>query len=109
MHEREMPAVAGRVKRGRRLGEMLADDPRIADLLVAERQLVMGEADRARVVRELRVLQRAGVKRDGARLLATGVRDAPMQAPQDRQLRIANRFAKRVRRAAERGRGPRET
>ena len=66
MDEREVAAIAGGVQRRCGFGQVLADDARVADLLVAERQLVVREADRARVVRELGVLQRAGVQRDGA-------------------------------------------
>ena len=57
--EREVAAVAGRVQRRRRLRDVLADDRRVADVAVAEAELVVGEADRARVVRALRLLQRA--------------------------------------------------
>ncbi len=59
VHEREVTAIACGVQRRRGLGEMLADDARIADLLVAERELVVRQADRSRVVRELGMLQRA--------------------------------------------------
>ena len=80
--EREMTSIAGRVQRRRRFREMVADDARVADLLVAEGQLVVGKTDRARVVRELGVLQRARMQRDRPRLLALGVRDPAMQAPE---------------------------
>ena len=103
MHEREVTPVAGGVQRRRRLGEMVADDARVADLLVAERQLVVGEANGARIVRELGVLQRARVQRDGARLLAARERDPAVQAPERRELRVGERLAHRVGRAAERG------
>ena len=56
--EREMTAIAGGVQRGRGFGEVLAHDARIADLLVGEGQLVVREADRARVVRQFGVLER---------------------------------------------------
>ncbi len=62
VHEREMAAIAGGVQRRRGFGEVLADDAGVADLLVAEGELVVREADRARVVRELGVLQRARVQ-----------------------------------------------
>ena len=48
VHEREVATIAGRVQRGRGLCQVLADDAGIADLLVAECQLVMREADGAR-------------------------------------------------------------
>ena len=64
VHEGEVAAVAGRMERRRRFGEMLAHDPRVADLFVAEGQLVMGQTDGARLVRHLGVLQRARVQRD---------------------------------------------
>ena len=79
--EREVTSIAGGVQRRCGFGEVLADDARIADLLVAEGQLVVGETDGARFVRELGVLQRARVQRDRARLLALGVRDAAVQPP----------------------------
>ena len=48
---RELTAVAGRVQGGGGLREMFADDRGVADLAVAERQLVVDEANRARIVR----------------------------------------------------------
>ena len=54
-----MAAVAGGVQRGRGLGDVLADDRDVADLAVALAELVVGEADGARVVRGLGLLQRA--------------------------------------------------
>ncbi|MNC88794.1 hypothetical protein D3C83_46530 [compost metagenome] len=47
MHEREMPPVARRMQRRGGFRQMLAHDSRIADLLVAEGQLVMREPDGA--------------------------------------------------------------
>ncbi len=108
MDEREMPAVAGRVQRRGRFGQVFADDSGVADLLVTERELVVREADEARVVRELGMLQRAGVQRDGARLFAACIRDAPVQPPQRGELRVADRFAQGVRWAAERRGGLRQ-
>lgn len=52
-------------------------------------------------MRELGVLQRARVERDGARLLTARVGDPPVETPQHRQLRIADRFAKGIRRSPE--------
>ena len=93
MDEGQVTPIAGGVKRGRGFGEVIADDARVADLLVAEGQLVVRETDRAGVVRELRVLQRARVERNGARLLAAGERNASVQAPQGRELRFGNPLA----------------
>jgi len=105
VHQREMTAIPRSVERGRGFREMLADDAGVADLLVAERELVVREADGPRIVRELGVLQRAGMERDRARLFTAGVRDAPVQAPQCRELRIADRLAQRVGGTSKRGRG----
>ena len=101
---REVPAVARRVQRRRRLRDVLADDRRVADLPVAEAELVVGEADRARVVRALRLLQRAGQERDAARRLAARDRQLAVQPPELRQPgrveplalfgRIAQRFGR---------------
>src|SRR5688572_27325646 len=82
---------------------MFADDAGVADLLVAERQLVMREADGARFVRKLGVLQSANVKSDGARLLAAGEGDSSVEPPQGRKLRVGDLVAQRVRRPAQRG------
>ena len=103
--EREMPPVAGGVQRRRRLRDVLAHDGGVADLLVAEPEFVVGEADGPGVVRQLGVLQRAAQQRDGARLIAAGERDAAVQPPQRRQLRRRQRVAHRVGRAAEHGAG----
>ena len=105
MHQREVSPVAGGVQRGRGLGDVLADDRGVADLGVAERQLVVGEADGARVVGDLRVLQRASVQGDRARLLAAGVGDAAVQTPQRREQDGRQRLADRVGRAPENGAG----
>ena len=61
-----MTTIAHGVKRRRRLGEVLAHDARVTDLLVAQRQFVVGETDGARVVRQFGVLERSGVERDRA-------------------------------------------
>ena len=63
--EREMPAVTRGMQRRCGFCQVIADDARITDLLVAKSQLIVREADRTRFVRTLGVLQRAGVKRDG--------------------------------------------
>ena len=43
---------------------MLADDGRVADVAVAETELVVGEADGPRIVRALRLFQGAAEQRD---------------------------------------------
>ena len=64
VHERQVAAIAGRVEGGGGLGQMLTDDARFTDLLVAEGEFVVGQTDGTRVVREFGVLERAGVQRD---------------------------------------------
>jgi hypothetical protein len=99
--EREMAAIAGGVKRRGGFGNVLADDGRIAHLGITERQLVMREADGARIVRRLRLLERSAMQRDGARLFAAGVRDAAVQPPERREQHRRNRLADRVGRPAK--------
>ena len=59
-------------------------------------------------MRELGVLQRAGVQGDRARLFAPCVGNAAVQSPERRELRIADRLVQRIGRASERGGGLRE-
>ena len=66
MHQRQVALVAGGVQRRGRLGQVFPEDAGVADLLVAQRQLVMGQADGARVAGQFRELQRARVEGDGA-------------------------------------------
>ena len=77
-----MPAVAGRVQRRGGLGDVFADDGRVADLAVAVAELVVGEADGAGIVASLGLFQRAAVKRDRARLIAAGRGEAAVQTPE---------------------------
>src|SRR5688572_28649981 len=102
-----MAPVARRMQRGSGFGQMVPEDARIADLLVAERELAVGESDGARVVRELRVLERPCMQRDRARLFAPRKRQPAVQAPQPRQAGVADWFADRGW-AAESGSGLRE-
>ena len=105
VHEGEVPAVAGGVQRRGGLADVLADDRDVADFRVALAELVVGEADRARVVRDLGLLERAAVMRDGARLIAAGGGDAAVQPPERRQAAGWERLAERVGRPAERRAG----
>ena len=102
--QREVAPIAGGVERRDRLADLLADDRRVADLPVADAQLVVREADGARVVRELGLLQRAAVERDRARLVAAARRQPAVQPPQRRQPRGRDPLAEHVRRPAEHGR-----
>src|SRR5437899_12656602 len=103
MHERQMTAIARRVERGGGLGDVLADDRDVADLLVALAELVVREADRARVVGHLGLFQRAAVERDRAGLVAARGGYAAVKAPEGRQPAGPNRLAAGVSRAAVRG------
>ena len=87
VQEGEVAPIAGGVQRRRGLRDVLADDRRVADLLVAEPELVVREADRLGVVRLLRVPQRAAEQRDGARLVAFRKRDAAVKPPECREQR----------------------
>ena len=103
MDERQVTAIAGRMERRGSLGEVVAHDPGIADLFVAERQFVMGEPDRPRVVGELGMFQCPRMQRDRPRLLTASERNPAVKTPERRQPRIGNRLACRIRRATERG------
>ena len=105
VHEREVPAIAGGVQRRGGLGDVLADDRDVADLPVALPELVVREADAARVVRGLRVLQRAAVQRDRARLIAARRGQAAVQPPERREPAGGDGVAEGVGRPAERGGG----
>ena len=100
--QREVAPVAGGVQRRGRLRDVLADDGAVADLPVAEAELVVGEADGARVVRALRLLQRAREKRNAARRLPLGDRQLAVQPPELGQpggmqpLALFGRMAQRV-------------
>ena len=105
MHERQVAAIAGRVEGGGGLGQMFTDDARFTDLLVAECQLIMREADGARIVRLFGMPERARVQCDGARLFTPRIREAPVQTPEGGELRVGQRVAQRIRRPAQRGSG----
>ena len=103
--EREMTAIAGGVQGGGRLGNVLADDRDVADLPVALPELVVREADAAGVVRRFRVLQRARVHGDRARLIAARRREPSVQAPERGDAPGRHGVAEGVRGAAERAGG----
>ena len=97
-----MPAIASRVQRRGGLGDVLADDRDVADLLVALAELVVRQADRSRIVRDLRLFQRAAMQRDRTRLIAARRSHPPVQAPQSGQPAGRHGLAERVGRAAKR-------
>ena len=96
MHEREVAAIAGGVQRRRRFRDVLAHDRHVAHLAIALAELVVGEADGARVVRRFRLLQRAAVQRDRARLIAARRRQPAVQPPERRETTGRDGVAKRV-------------
>jgi len=96
-----MPSIARRMQRRCGFGEVVANDARVADLLVTERQLVVRKTDGAGLVRELRMLQGSRMQGNGPRLLAFGVGDAAVQAPQRRELRVGDTLLERVGRTAQ--------
>jgi hypothetical protein len=108
MHERNVAAVSRRVERGCRFGEVLSQDADVAHLSIAQPELEMGEADRARIVRELGLLERPGMQGDCTRLLAASHCNASVQAPQRGETRGRNVLAKRIRCSAERRSGLRQ-
>ncbi len=85
MHHREMAAIAGRVKRRSRTGDVLANDDRVAHLPVAEAKFVVGETDCAGVVRPFGLLQRSREEGNPPGRLAARNRDTPVHPPQIRQ------------------------
>ena len=82
MDHGEMASIACGVQSGGRLGDVLPHDRHLADLTVAEAQLVVGKADRTRVVGAFRLLQCFGQERDPAGGLAPGNSQAAVHAPQ---------------------------
>ena len=70
VHQREVPPIARGKQCRRGLRDVLADNGHVADLAIAVAELVVGETDGARVVRDVGLLQGPAVKRDRARLIA---------------------------------------
>ena len=64
MNERQVTPVANGVKCGGGFRQVFANDAGIADLFVAERELVVRKANRSRVMRQLGMLECARVQRD---------------------------------------------
>lgn len=100
-----MSSIASSVQRGRRLGQVLADDTGITDLVVADRQLVMGQPDGSRFVRELGVFQGAGMKPDCSRLLTARKRDPAVETPESGKASVGNPILQSIWWSPQRGCG----
>ncbi len=98
---REVASIAGGVERGDGGAGVLADDRRVADLPVADGELVVGEPDRPRIQRQLGLPDGAAEQGDGARLVTAQRGDPSVQAPHRRQARRGDPFAEHVGRAAQ--------
>ena len=107
MNHGQVTPVAGGVQRRCGRGQVLANDRRIADLPVAERQLVLRKADRPGIVRALGEAEGFGEEGDAARRLSPGGGNPAMHAPEVRQsggigpLADIGRSPKRFRRLPE--------
>jgi hypothetical protein len=77
-----------------RLGDVLADDGGVADLAVAETQLVVCEADGARIVGALGLRERLRQKRDATRRLSACGRQAAVHPPKLREASRLEPFAR---------------
>ncbi len=82
MDHREVPPVAGRVEGRSRLGDVLADDGDVADLTVAEAELVVAEANGARIVGPLGLLESLGQQGDASRRFAAGDGEPAVHSPE---------------------------
>jgi len=81
MDHRQVTAIAGGVKRRRRLGDVFTHDRHVADLPITLAEIKMRQPDRPRIVRPFGLLEGAVVKGDGPGLFASGKRHAPVQSP----------------------------
>ena len=103
MQQREIAPVSSRVQRRSRLGDVLAEDCRVADLLVAVPQFVVREANRFLIVGLLGMTQCPAEECDRARLIAFGKCDAAVKPPQRREECGRKVVARRVGWPAKRG------
>ena len=104
MEQREIAAIARGVKRRRCFGDVLAHDRGVADLAIAEGELVVGQTDGFGIVGLLGVTKRSSEQRDRARLVPFRERDSPMKPPKRGKQSGREIFARRVGRASESGR-----
>src|SRR6188508_3398866 len=103
MNERQVTPVADSMKSRGRLRQVLTNDARVANLLVAKGELIVSKTDRARVMRALGMLQRSCMERDRTRLFTARERDATVQSPQVGKPGVGDLFFERVRRTAKDG------
>jgi len=87
MNHREVTSIASGMEGRGRLGDVLANDRHVADVAVAEPELVVGKADGSRVVRPFRLSQRLGQKRDPAGGFTACHREPAVHPPQIRKTR----------------------
>ncbi len=97
VQQREVPAVASGMKSRSGLGDVLANDSDVANLVVAKAELEMSEADGFGIVRLLSVAQRTPQERDRAGLIALGKGDAAVKPPECREQSGRKIVARRVR------------
>jgi hypothetical protein len=100
-----MSSIAGGMKGGGCLGDVLAHNRHLANLPVAEAEFVMSETDGPRIVRALGLIQGLGEERDPSRRFAAGYRETAMEPPQIRESRRIEPLAP-FRRGPERFRCP---
>ena len=101
MDHREVPFVARGVKRRRGLRDVVPDDRGVADLPIAQTELVVGKPDRQRVVGALGLAHGFGQEGNSARRLAAGRREPAVHAPQMGEVGRIEPFV-RFRRGTER-------
>lgn len=85
MHHREMTTITRGVKGGSRPRDVLANNRGITNLAITETELIMREADRARIVSALGLFEGARQKGDAAGWFAPGDRHSTVHSPKVRQ------------------------
>jgi hypothetical protein len=106
MHHRQMAPIARRMQGRCGARDVFTDDGDVADLAVAQAELVVGQADGAGIVRALGLFQRLGQEGDAARRLAARNCQPAVHAPQVRKPNRIHALASLGRRAEGLGRLP---
>src|SRR3982750_886502 len=101
-----MASIAGSMKGGGGLGDVLPHDRHLADLPIAETKFVMRESNGTRIVRAIRLVECLGQKRNTTRGFAPGDRQAAVDPPEIRETRGVAPLAPLWRRAERLGRPP---